>query len=48
MECQNHLQDAVDRGYLESPDFESLNSLAQRASGAVARLQRYLRDGSRS
>ncbi len=43
MECQNHLQDAVDRGYLAEPDFKSMNVLAQRTCGAVARLQRYLR-----
>jgi len=43
MECQNHLRDAVDRGYLASAEFETLNSLAQRACGAVAALQRYLR-----
>ena len=43
MECQNHLQDAVDRGYLSAADFESRNTLAKRACGAVARLQRYLR-----
>ena len=43
MECQNHLQDAVDRGYLTSEDFSQLNSLAQRTCGAVAGLQRYLR-----
>ncbi|MBI4203634.1 MAG: four helix bundle protein [Betaproteobacteria bacterium] len=42
-ECQNHLQDAVDRGYLSGDDFETLNTLAERACGAVAGLQRYLR-----
>jgi four helix bundle protein len=46
MECQNHLQDAVDRGYLAQNDFNALNTLAQRTCGAVARLQRYLRPGS--
>jgi four helix bundle protein len=43
MECQNHLQDGVDRGYLSHTEFTSLNALAQRTCGAVARLQRYLR-----
>ena len=43
MECQNHLQDAVDRGYMSVTEFIPLNSLAQRTCGAVARLQRYLR-----
>ncbi|NOT25799.1 MAG: four helix bundle protein [Acidobacteria bacterium] len=42
-ECQNHLQDAVDRGYLSHKDFVSLHALADRACGAVAGLQRYLR-----
>jgi four helix bundle protein len=43
MECQNHLQDAVDRKFLSPAEFTPLNSLAQRTCGAVARLQRYLR-----
>jgi len=43
MECQNHLQDGVDRRYLSHAEFTSLNALAQRTCGAVARLQRYLR-----
>jgi four helix bundle protein len=43
MECQNHLQDAVDRRYLGTADCATLTSLAQRTCGAVARLQRYLR-----
>ena len=47
MECQNHLQDAVDRGYLAESEREMLTSLAQRSCGAVARLQRYLRGTSR-
>jgi four helix bundle protein len=42
-ECQNHLHDAVDRGYLTAVDFDELNQLANRACGAVAALQRYLR-----
>lgn len=36
MECQNHLQDAVDSGYLSHAEFTSLNVLAQRTCGAVA------------
>ena len=43
MECQNHLQDAVDRRYLTPGDCSTLESLAQRTCGAVARLQKYLR-----
>ncbi|MBI2828085.1 MAG: four helix bundle protein [Acidobacteria bacterium] len=42
-ECQNHLQDAVDRGYLSPADFKTMNTLAERACGAVAGLQRHLR-----
>lgn len=42
-ECQNHLQDAVDRGYLNADDFQTMNTLAERTCGAVAGLQRYLR-----
>ena len=42
-ECQNHLQDAVDRGYLSAGDFKAVNALAERACGAVAGLQRHLR-----
>jgi four helix bundle protein len=47
MECQNHLQDAVDRGYLQPARFTPLDALAKRTCGAVARLQRYLRGGAR-
>ena len=43
MECQDHLQDAVDRRYLASEEFSALNALAKRAAGAVAGLQRHLR-----
>lgn len=43
MECQNHLQDAVDRKHLAPRDFTELDSLARRAGAAVARLQRHLR-----
>jgi four helix bundle protein len=42
-ECQNHLQDAVDRSYLSPDEFNNLNTLAERACGAVAGLQRHLR-----
>jgi four helix bundle protein len=45
-ECQNHLQDCVDRGYLAEAEFKRLNTLAERTCGAVARLQRYLRGRS--
>src|SRR5882672_5263262 len=41
-ECQNHLQDAVDRGYLDSAEFARLNGISERAAAATARLQRYL------
>jgi four helix bundle protein len=43
MECQNHLQDAFDRKYLGTAEFNTLDALARRTCGAVARLQRYLR-----
>jgi four helix bundle protein len=43
MECQNHLKDGVDRGHLDSTESAALISLAKRASGAVAALQRHLR-----
>jgi four helix bundle protein len=43
MECQNHLKDGVDRGHLTQIEFAELISLSQRASGAVAGLQRHLR-----
>ena len=42
-ECQNHLRDAVDRGYLGLDEFHAMDALAARACGAVAALQRYLR-----
>ena len=42
-ECQNHLLDAIDRGYLAETDFARMNALADRACGAIASLQRYLR-----
>src|SRR6266496_4335693 len=46
-ECQNHLQDAVDRGYLDAEEFARLNRISERAAGATARLQRYLRGPQR-
>jgi len=46
-ECQNHLQDAVDRGYLDSQEHTRLESISQRAAAAVARLQQYLRGPQR-
>jgi four helix bundle protein len=42
-ECQNHLRDGVDRGYIEQRECDSLTVLAKRACGAVAGLQRHLR-----
>jgi four helix bundle protein len=44
-ESQNHLIDAIDRGYLEDAEFRTMNSLAERTCGAIAALQRYLRGG---
>ncbi len=46
-ESQNHLQDAVDRGYLDPMEFARLNSVSERAAAATARLQRYLRGPQR-
>ena len=43
MECQNHLQDGVDRGYLSPAECNRMVILAKRAGGAVAGLQRDLR-----
>jgi four helix bundle protein len=43
MECQNHLKDGVDRGYLGVDECVALTTLAKRAGGAVAGLQRHLR-----
>jgi four helix bundle protein len=42
-ECQNHLQDGVDRGYLKQAECDDLLVLAKRSCGAVAGLQRHLR-----
>ena len=43
MECQDHLQDALDRKYLAPREFTALTIAAKRACGAVAGLQRHLR-----
>lgn len=42
-ESQNHLRDAVDRGYLGKDEFERLYRTSKRAAAATAALQRYLR-----
>jgi four helix bundle protein len=42
-ECQNHLVDAIDRGYLTETEFAPMNALAERAAGAIAALHRHLR-----
>jgi four helix bundle protein len=42
-ECRNHLGDARDRNDIDERERAALNSLASRAVGAVAGLQRYLR-----
>ena len=47
-ECQNHLQDGFDRGYLDTADFKRLNTLSERTCGAVAGMQRYLRGRRKS
>jgi four helix bundle protein len=44
MECQNHLRDAVDSGYLGPAEANEMIILAKRAGGAMAALQRYLRN----
>jgi four helix bundle protein len=46
-ESQNHLQDAVDRGYMDDREFERLNGVSARACAAVARLQQHLRGPQR-
>jgi len=42
-ECRNHIRDAEDRTHIEEKERSALDSLASRAVGAVAGLQRYLR-----
>jgi four helix bundle protein len=46
-ECRNHLSDARDRNYINEDERSALDSLASRAVGAVAGLQRYLRGETR-
>src|SRR5262245_60353736 len=46
-ECRNHISDARDRNYINENERSALDSLASRAVGAVAGLQRYLRGRSR-
>lgn len=46
-ECRNHLGDARDRNYISESERSELDSLACRAVGAVAGLQRYLRGKAR-
>jgi hypothetical protein len=42
-ECQDLLEDGVDRGHIDKSECAPLVVLAKRAGGAVAALQRYLR-----
>ena len=42
-ECQNHLRDCLERGYVTPDEFQRAMILSKRACGAVAGLQRYLR-----
>ena len=42
-ECRNHITDAKDRTFIDQTERSALDSLASRAVGAVAGLQRYLR-----
>jgi len=42
-ECRNHVIDAHDCNYINEDERSALDSLASRALGAVAGLQRYLR-----
>jgi len=43
METQNHLDDALDSGYVTAAERDELDALADRAIGAVTNLHRYLR-----
>jgi four helix bundle protein len=43
-ECRNHISDARDRNYIDEVERAALNVLASRAVGAVAGLQRHLRN----
>ena len=42
-ECEVHLLDAIDRGYVTPEECREVLMLHKRASGATASLQRYLR-----
>ena len=42
-ECRSHIRDAKDRTHIDEQEQLDLDSLASRAVGAVAGLQRYLR-----
>ena len=46
-ECQNHLRDALDCGYITAPEYDQHLALARRAAAAVAGLQRHLRRRNR-
>jgi four helix bundle protein len=43
-ECEQHLKDGVDRGHVSPEEAARLTSLARRAGGATAGLQRHLRN----
>lgn len=43
IECENHLHDAVDRGYLTEAERQELSQLGQRCAASVSALQKYLR-----
>ena len=43
-ECDNHIRDAVDRGYLSKEESIDLLHMTARACGATAGLQRHLRN----
>jgi four helix bundle protein len=42
-ECRSHITDARDRKFIDEEERLALDSLASRAVGAIAGLQRYLR-----
>jgi len=42
-ECRSHIADARDRKFIDEEERLALDSLAGRAVGAIAGLQRYLR-----
>jgi four helix bundle protein len=43
-ECQNHLDDAIDRGYITGEECRAMKLLCRRALGPTAALQRFLRN----